>query len=323
MVPAEALDERPVLLCIVGQTASGKSALALDLAEEFGLELLSVDCMQVYRGFDIGTAKPDAAEQARVAHHGIDLVGPEETFSAGAFLHYARDVIARAESRGARIIAVGGTGLYFRAMLHGLAPSAPADPEFRSQLREQEQATPGSGHRRLLEVDPVAGARIHPNDWVRIERALEVFETTGETQSRWLERHAWGEAPFRTRLLGIRWERAQLRQRIAARLEQMFETGWIEEVRALLEAGVTVEMTPMLAVGYREIVQHLRGELGMEELRERILASSLRFAKHQGTWFNREPSIQWMEPGPDLVERTLPIVRSMLEDLHQPREQGD
>jgi len=310
------------LVCLVGQTASGKSSLALALAEELGCELLSVDSMQVYRGFDIGTATPSREEQERVRHHGINLVDPQETFSAGAFLDYARSVLTEARTRGVPVLAVGGTGLYMRALLHGLTPSAPADMDFRARLRAEEQQSPGTAHLRLSEVDPEAGARIHVNDFVRIERALEVFETTGETQSAWVARHAWSDTPFTTELLGIQWEREALRLRIAARVDDMLDRGWVDEVRGLLEDGVTEDMTPMLALGYREIAAHLRGELELDVLRVRVSTAISRFAKRQGTWFNREPSIGWMAPGPDLLQRALPRVRQALFPLgsKDPRE---
>ena len=168
------------------------------------------------------------------------------------------------------------------------------------------------GNLRLAQVDPESAARIHRNDFVRTERALEVYETTGETQSQWLARHAWSEAPFETTLLGIRWERAELRRRIADRVDIMLQQGWIEEVRALRNAGVREDATAMMALGYREIAAHLRGELSRVELRERISTSIGRFAKRQGTWFNRDPEIRWMVPGPDLLERALPLVREAL-----------
>jgi tRNA dimethylallyltransferase len=284
----------------------------MGLAEQLGCELLSVDSMQVYRGFDIGTAKPTVEEQKRVPHHGIDLLDPEQTFSAGAFLEYARATLRRAEERGVDVLAVGGTGLYFRAMLHGLTPSAPADPDFRDALRKEEAQSPGVAHERLTALDPEAAARIHPNDFVRTERALEVLHTTGITQSQWVERHAWSEAPFQTEVVGIRWERELLRKRIRERVDLMLESGWIEEVAGLLEAGVKEDMTPMLALGYRDIAAHLRGDRRRVELSEQISTSIGRFAKRQGTWFNREPSIRWMEPGADLLQRVLPSVAETL-----------
>ena len=299
----------PRLLCITGHTASGKSSLAMALAEAVGAELLSVDSMQVWRGFDIGTAKPTAEERARVVHHGLDLVEPSDSFSAGAFLAYARDVIARAERP---IIAVGGTGLYLRAMLHGLLPTPPADPALRAELKALEEARPGALHERLVVVDPQAAARLHPNDRVRVERALEVFELTGRTLTEQQAEHAFSEAPFDTWLLAIRWPRPTLHARIAERVDVMLASGWIDEVRGLIAAGVTEDRTAMKAIGYREIAAHLRGEMRRDELRERIVVATRRFAKRQATWFNREQSIEWVEPMDDLPERLRPRVEAFV-----------
>ncbi len=168
------MNDRPRLVCIVGVTASGKSSLGMALAEALPAGILSVDSMQVYRGFDIGTAKPTAAEQARVRHFGIDLVEPSERYSAGAFLAYARGILDSELSAGRDVIAVGGTGLYLRALLHGLGPAAPADPAIREGLARAEAASPGASYARLREVDPVSAQKLHPNDLVRVERALEV-----------------------------------------------------------------------------------------------------------------------------------------------------
>ena len=300
--------DRPRLLCITGHTASGKSSLALALAEAVHAELLSVDSMQVWRGFDIGTAKPTAQERARVPHHGLDLVEPTETFSAGAFLTYARGVLSDAAGRGVPVIAVGGTGLYLRAMLHGLAPAPTADRALRAELRAEETARPGAMHCRLSRVDPALARRLHPNDLVRIERGIEVFEATGRSLSEHQAEHDFGEAPFETWLLAIRWSRPRLVDRIAVRVDAMLEAGWIDEVRGLLAAGVTEDATAMRAIGYREIAAHLRGELDTKELRERIVVATRRFAKRQTTWFNREQSIEWVEPVRDLPELLRPRV---------------
>lgn len=299
---------RPRLLCVTGQTASGKSSLAMALAERLPAALLSVDSMQVYRGFDIGTAKPTAAEREHVVHHGLDLVEPHETFSAGAFLTYAREIL----SEGRTVIAVGGTGLYLRAMLSGLGPQVAADMTLRAELRAAEEAEPGTLHRRLAEVDPASAARLHANDRVRLERALEVHAITGEPISAWHARHGFAEGPFEPWLLGVRWSREDLAGRIAERVDHMLAVGWIDEVRGLLDAGVTEEMTPMRAIGYREVAAHLRGELGLAELRERIVVATRRFAKRQTTWFNREPSVEWLDPGPHLADLLLPRVEAFL-----------
>jgi tRNA dimethylallyltransferase len=303
---------RPRLLCVTGHTASGKSSLAMALAERLGAELLSVDSMQVWRGFDAGTAKPTAEEQARVRHHGIDLVDPADHYSAGAFLRYARGVIADAEQRSVPLIAVGGTGLYLKAMLHGLAPAPPADMELRAKLRASEAERPGTLHERLTGIDPVAAARVHPNDGVRLERAIEVFELTGKTMTDWHAEHRFPEPPFTTWLLGIRRPRPELHARIAARVRVMLGSGWVDEVRGLLAAGVSDDAIPMKAIGYPEVAAHVRGRLGLAAAEERIVVATRRFAKRQATWFNREPSVEWVDPTDDLADRLTPRVAAFL-----------
>lgn len=291
---------KPRLLCITGHTASGKSGLAMELARRLPAELLSVDSMQVYRGFDIGTAKPTAAERAAVVHHGLGLCDPHERYSAGAFLEYARELLEQERER--PIIAVGGTGLYLRAMLHGLGPEAPADRALRRELRAAEEAAPGTLHARLAEVDPEAAARLHPNDLIRVERALEVYELTGSTISRWHAEHDT-TSPFQPLLIGLRRERGELRARIGARVDAMLAAGWVDEVRGLLAAGVPEDATPMVAIGYRDIAAHLRGELDAQALRDRIERACWRFAKRQTTWFNHEPGVHWLDPQEGLAER--------------------
>ncbi len=306
------MSDKPRLVCIAGLTASGKSSLALTLAEALPAGILSVDSMQVYRGFDIGTAKPSLTEQRRVPHFGIDLVEPAERYSAGAFLAYARDILMAQAAAGRHVIAVGGTGLYLKALLHGLGAAAPADPVVRERLRRAESETPGAMFAQLSEVDPVSAARLHRNDLVRVERALEVHALTGVPMSAWQEQHRFTERPFDTLILGLRRDRATQRRRIRARLEAMMEAGWIEEVAGLLAAGVHEGMTPMVALGYRDIAAHLRGEIDRPDLLARIERDSMRFARRQTTWFNRQPSIHWLEPGPDLAERLLPSIRGFL-----------
>jgi tRNA dimethylallyltransferase len=300
------------LVCITGLTASGKSSLALELASMLGAEILSMDSMQVYRGFDVGTAKPSVVEQARIRHHGIDLCEPCETFSAGAFLAYARGVLQAARAEGRVVLAVGGTGLYFRALLRGLVPVPPADPELRAELRAVEAAEPGTLRRRLLELDPEAAARLHPNDLVRAERALEVRLTTGRPLSAWQAEHGFPPPPFRTLVLGIRRPRDELRARIAARVQAMLDAGWVEEVVGLLAAGVSRSCTPMKAIGYPECLAHIDGELSADDLAPTIATATWRFAKRQTTWFNREPSVQWIEAQAGLPRVLRPRIEGFL-----------
>ena len=314
------IDERPTLVCIAGTTASGKSSLAMTVAESLGAEILSVDSMQVYRGFDIGTAKPTAEERARVPHHGLDFVDPTETCSAGRYIDVARTAVDDACRREVPLLAVGGTGLYMRAMLHGLAPQAPSDVEVRASLRAAEAADPGCLHRELETVDPEAAERLHPNDLVRVERALEVFRITGRPLSVVQQEHGFRPAPFRFRLYVIERSRDELRARVRARLERMFERGWVEEVRNLLRVGVPESAPAMRALGYRDIAAHLRDGGSESALLDRIETLTMRFAKRQVTWFNREPSVLRLTPDEGLADRFLADVGTFLKS--PPRREG-
>ena len=306
------LPPRTPLVCITGPTASGKSSLAFAVAQQLRAEILCVDSMQVYRGFDIGTAKPSAAEQARIPHHGIDLVDPHEQYDAGAFLSYSRELVLGRRALGSEVLAVGGTGLYLRGLIHGLAPSAPADPLLRADLRAAETQQPGSMLRRLESVDPTSAAALHPNDLMRVERALEVFLITGRPQSQWLAEHGLVQSTFAPLLFAIRWPRPELRERIARRVVQMLDDGWLDEVRALLDQGVAKDAPAMRALGYQQLYEVLSGGLRLDEAVERITVLCQRFAKRQSTWFNRVPSIHWLDPGEDMVEHVTARARSFL-----------
>jgi len=305
-------DARPAVVCIAGTTASGKSGLAMHVARALGAEILSVDSMQVYRGFDVGTAKATPEERAEVRHHGLDFVDPREYCSAGRYLDHARAAVADAAARGAPLLAVGGTGLYLRAMLHGLAPEAPADPALRAELRAAEGASPGWMHARLAEVDPAAAERLHPHDLVRVERALEVHRLTGRRLSDLQASHGFRPSPFRFRLYALRRDREELRARVRERLAGMFADGWIDEVRRLLAEGVPEDAPAMRALGYRDIAEHLRGDLSREALEARIETATMRFAKRQTTWFNREPSVRWVDPSGDFADRFVAEIEPFL-----------
>jgi tRNA dimethylallyltransferase len=306
-------DDSPTpLVCITGPTASGKSSLALAVAEQLPAEILCVDSMQVYRGFDVGTAKPNASEQARVLHHGIDLVDPHDQYDAGTFLTYAREVVAARRALGSEVLAVGGTGLYLRGLIHGLAPSAPADAQLREELREAERLSPGSLMHRLEAVDPSSAKALHPNDLVRVERALEVFLLTGRPQSVWWAEHGFGESLFEPLLFAIRWSRQQLRERIAQRVIHMLEAGWLQEVAALVDQGVTDDAPAMRALGYRQLREVLADRVTLDEATMRITVLCQQFAKRQSTWFNRVPSIHWLDPDEDMVTSVVEHSRKFL-----------
>ncbi len=283
--PAQA---KPPLVVIAGPTASGKSALALELASDLNGVILSADSRQVYQGFDIGTAKPSAAERAAVPHRLIDVVPPTETFTAAQFRDLARAEIAQAHAQGRLPLLVGGTGLYIRAVLGGYAiPEVPPDPELRARL--EALADP---HARLGEVDPVSAARLHPNDRVRVIRALEVFELTGKPIS---ELQTKEESPYRVAFLALDWPREALYDRINRRTLQMFEAGLSDEVRALAER-YGPELPLLKTLGYAETLRWQQGEISQEEAIALIQQNTRRYAKRQVAWFRREPDVVWLEP---------------------------
>jgi tRNA dimethylallyltransferase len=292
------------LLVIVGPTASGKTEVALRLAEQFGAEIVSADSVQVYRGLDIGSAKPTPAERARVPHHLIDVADPDEQFDAAAFRRLAAAAIEDIAGRGKRAVVAGGTGLYIRALLGGLAPSPPRDPERRRRLmleakREGREAL----WSRLEALDPETAARIHPRDLVRVVRALEVIESSGRTLSALLAEHAFGERRYPYTKIGLRVARGELYRRIDARVAAMLSGGWLTEVRALLER-YGPEAAALQSLGYRQLVAHLRGDLSLEEAQGLIARETRRYAKRQLVWFRAEPEVLWLEPqAPELARR--------------------
>ncbi|ACH38000.1 tRNA (N6-dimethylallyl-A37)-dimethylallyltransferase [Citrifermentans bemidjiense Bem] len=283
------------VIVLGGPTGSGKSDLAVKLAEEIGGEIVNADSMQVYRRLDIGTAKPSAADLARVPHHLIDILDPNEDFTASDFRREATAAIADIERRGKRAIVVGGTGLYIRALLYGLVDSPTGDPELRRQFDD----VPGEELlRRLSLVDPETAARLHPNDRVRLIRALEVYTQTGRPVSAFRSEHAFSDVHYQVLKMAIRVERQELYRRIDLRVEKMLEDGLVEEVRLLLAAGYGHELKALRSIGYKEITAYLAGEMTLDEAVTLIKRDTRRYAKRQMTWFGKENDIYWLEyPG--------------------------
>ncbi|GFO64948.1 tRNA (adenosine(37)-N6)-dimethylallyltransferase MiaA [Geomonas paludis] len=284
--------EKIKLLVVGGPTGSGKSDLALRLAEEIDGEIVNADSMQIYRGLDIGTAKPSPQELARVPHHLIDIVSPDQDFTASDFRREASAAIDDIHRRGKKAIVVGGTGLYLRALLEGLLDSPTGDPE----LRRQFDAVPGEELlRRLAEVDPETAARLHPNDRVRLVRALEVYTQTGRPISAFRAEHGFSGDHYRAFKMAITVERAELYRRLEARVDRMLELGLVEEVRQLLAQGYSRELKSMRSIGYKEMTAYLAGEMTLDEAVTLIKRDSRRYAKRQMTWFGRENDIYWLE----------------------------
>ncbi len=278
---------------VVGPTASGKSALATELARRHHLELVSVDSMQVYRGMDIGTAKPTPAERAEVRHHLIDLVDPSDEFGVAEFQSAYRSVAADMAHRGARPILVGGTGLYVRAVTEDL--DIPGRfPAVRSELEAEHDTV--ALHRRLTELDPTAAARMEPNNRRRVVRALEVTIGSGRPFSSFGPGlTSFPQVPFR--LVGLRVPLPELDDRIAARLGAQVEAGLVDEVRRLAESPAGLSRTASQALGYREVLAHLQGSCSLDEALELATLRTRQFARRQVRWFRRDPRIVWIDAG--------------------------
>lgn len=286
----------PFILIVCGPTGSGKGGLARELARLRGGELVSADSRKIYRRFDIGTAKPTRRQRREVPHHLMDVCEPGEVFTAARFVKLADRAIAEIQKRGRLPVVVGGTGLYLRALLHGIAEVPSRDEALRARLLGQESAKPGALRRRLEQVDPDAAGQIPPGDLVRTVRALEVYELTGLPISRHQDSHGFEEVRYRARLIAPDWDREELYRRIDSRVERMLQAGWLDEVRALIEDGL--DRTPAFrTVGYPQLKAHLGGETTLEDAVKAIKTEHRRYARRQLTWFRAVEGIEW-SPAP-------------------------
>ena len=280
---------------IVGPTASGKSDIACALARRFGGWILSVDSMAVYRGLDIGTSKPSAEIRREIPHRGLDLADPDRDFSLGDFIRAADEALAEMRSAGALPILVGGTGLYLRGVLKGVAPLPGRDLDLRRRLLEREAAEgPGTLHRLLRDIDAESAGRIPAADTQRLLRALELAEggvrnVLGKPGAEWT-----GPDRFPSVKIGIRRDRAELKSRVEERADRFLSRGLLEETRSLL-LRYPATANAFKALGYRELAAHLRGEMGLEAAREAMVRNTLRYAKRQMTWFRKEPGVRWFD----------------------------
>ena len=295
------IDSSAGLLAIVGPTASGKSEVALTVAASAGAEILACDSVQVYRGFDIGCAKPTRAEQEQVRHHLVDVVDWSDAFDAQRYCTLALDAIADAALRGKRVILCGGTGLYLRALRYGLIDAPERDLTLRESLYAEEQTRPGVLYDRLQKLDPVSARSIEPKNLVHVVRALEIYTQTGELPSVLKARHGFTTERLPMRVVAIDWPREVLRERIRARTEAMLAAGLVDEVRGLIERGVPTTCRPMRAVGYREVCEWLEGEAEgaaccatTEDLAQRIARATWEYARRQYTWLRKEKGVVWI-----------------------------
>lgn len=309
-----AANERPPAICLMGPTAAGKTALAVELVQQLPLEIINVDSAQIYRGMDIGTGKPDAATLARAPHRLIDFLDPAERYSAAAFRADALREMAGIQAAGRTPLLVGGTMLYFRALRDGLADLPEADPAVRRRIDAMAEAEGWAAvHRRLRDVDPQAAARIHPTDPQRLQRALEVYELTGRPLS---ELQAVGhrdELPFDLHFLAVQpAERRVLHQRIERRFRAMLDQGLVEEVRRLHErSDLHAGLPSIRSVGYRQVWQYLCGELNYEAMVERGIIATRQLAKRQMTWLRSWRALRNVDSeDPAMLARVLKMLRS-------------
>ncbi len=296
---------------LTGPTASGKTAVGVELARRLGAEILSLDSMAVYRGMDIGTAKPSLRERTEVPHHLVDIVDPPEEYSVAQYVDAAHEHVATLRSVGKTPLFVGGTPLYLKSLLRGIFQGPPADWEFRRQIEEEvERVGVEKLRERLWQVDPLSASKLHPNDMRRMIRALEVARLTGQPLSHWQTQFDEGRPAHERKVFVLHWPREVLHQRIDARVEQMFAQGLVQETQQLLARFGELGRTAAQAVGYREVIDHLNGQHNVAEAMQLVKQRTHQFARRQETWFRSLSECRWIEmrddasPG-DAAERIL------------------
>ncbi|MEX0729248.1 MAG: tRNA (adenosine(37)-N6)-dimethylallyltransferase MiaA [Aquisalimonadaceae bacterium] len=311
------MDHSLPVICLMGPTASGKTGVAVELAQRFPLDIVSVDSAMVYRGMDIGTAKPEADMLARAPHRLIDICEPTETYSAARFRDDALREIRDIQEKGRVPLLVGGTMLYFRALMQGLSVLPSADPDLRERLLQQAlEHGWGALHRRLQRVDSEAAARIHRNDTQRIQRALEVYELTGRPMTSLMSSRETSAGSWHY----VRWalmppERTRLHARIEERFLAMLKSGFIDEVQRLRARGdLDLNYSSMRAVGYRQIWQYLDGRLDHAEMVRAAVSASRQFAKRQLTWLRSEPDLDWFDPESDDLLKDMSLRVRLMQD---------
>jgi tRNA dimethylallyltransferase len=294
-------EQRPKVVVVAGPTAAGKSDLAIRLARRFGGEIVNADSMQVYRGLDVGTAKPTAAQRAAVPHHLVDVADPDEQYSAGRFAEQAAKAVADIHGRGRVAFLVGGTGLYLRAFLEGLLGDAAGDPALRERLEAEQKEAAGEGdptrlHRRLAAIDPASARGIHPRDVRRTLRALELHALTGQLPSELRRAHGFAERRYRRLYLVVDPGREELAERIDRRCAAMIEGGLLQEVRRLREQGYGPALPSMQAIGYRHMQPVLDGAETLRNVLAQLQRDTRQFARRQRTWFRGVPDAIWVHP---------------------------
>jgi tRNA dimethylallyltransferase len=310
-------ERRPKIVVIAGPTASGKSGFAVNLARSLSGEIVNADSMQVYRGMDIGTAKPTLEEQKGVPHHLLDIVNPDEPFNAATYRRKALPVITDICSRGKACLVVGGTGLYIRALLGGLMKAPPPDPGLRETLyKECDTDGPVRLHERLKGLDPQSAAAIHPNDRIRIIRALEIIHISNRLPSDLMKGHGFRDLSLSALKICLNVERETLYHRINERTMKMADMGLLQETRHLLNQGYSPDLRSMKAIGYRHMIRHLKGEWSFEEAIHTLKRDTRRYAKRQLTWFRAESDIIWIDP--EAIDMVLSKIETFLSENASP-----
>ena len=305
----------PQVIVILGPTGSGKSQLALQVAANFAGEVVSCDSLQIYRYFDIGTAKLPPAERRAIPHHLIDIIDPDEVFTAGEYARLARPILEQVSARGHVPVVAGGTGFYVRALLDGLFPGPERHPALRSRLGTREKRKPGSIHRLLRRFDPEAARRIHPHDLPKTIRALEVCILARRPMTEMFREGRAALSGYIVRKIGLWPPREELYERLDRRTEQMFQGGLIDEVRSILARGFAPTAKPFESHGYRQALQFLNGELNLEEAVFYAQRNTRRYAKRQMTWFRQERDVEWFSgfgDDPRVQEAVLARMRGSL-----------
>lgn len=286
--------QKPRIVVVCGPTGIGKTSTAIAVAEAVGGAIVGADSMQIYRHMDIGTAKPTAVERSRVPHHLIDIVDPDEPFDAARYAEAARKVIETLIGQQVVPIVAGGTGLYIKALVHGIFPAPSSDPDIRRRLKEEQGASGTQTlYRRLMNCDPRAAARIHPNDAFRIIRALEVLQTTGRSITAHHDNHGFSQPLYDVIKIGLQTDRSTLYERIDRRVDRMLDIGLEDEVRGLLRMGYDPELKSMRSIGYRHMADTIQGRLPLDEALRTMKRDTRRYAKRQMTWFKADAEVRW------------------------------
>lgn len=286
----------PRIAVICGPTGVGKTTAGIEIASALDAEIINADSMQVYRYLDIGTAKPSALERARIPHHMIDIVDPDEPFDAQQYADMGQRLVFQLAEQGIPVLVAGGTGFYIRALIHGLFESGSGNPEIRLNLKKEVEVNGTAElYRRLCECDPRAASKIHPNDAFRIVRALEIYEATGQPISTCHQMHRMAPPLFDVLKIGLFRQREVLYERINRRVERMVEEGLLDEVKSLLQRGYSSGLKPLQSIGYRHVTDFIEGRLSWDDTLQTLKQDTRHYAKRQLTWFNSDAQVKWMD----------------------------